>query len=194
RSQLNRRISLDFATFLSYNDGLVTNEPGAPAFSMGPAGPFISIPLTTQNLAHARNYGVETFANWQATSRWKVSPGFSVLRGAVTLNPGGQDIAALRTPGNSPKHQVEVRSMLNLRRNIEWDTSLKYVAGLTSQDVPGSLRVDIRFGWHIGEFAEISVSGQNLGRSRHFEFLDNAGLFQASQIARSLSARLTWRY
>jgi diguanylate cyclase (GGDEF)-like protein/PAS domain S-box-containing protein len=190
RSQLNSRTSLDITGFLSYYGDLVTYESGAPAFA---SGAFV-IPVTPENLGKARDYGLEVFGGWQATSRWKISPGFSLLRMHLAGEPVTKDLGFLADGGDSPKQQFEIRSLLNLRRNLEWDSSLKYVASLGTQNIPAYARLDLRLGWKLGESTELSLSGQNLTSRRHFEFFDNSGLFTASEIARSVFGKLTWRF
>ena len=189
RAQLNPRLSLDATTFLNFYRNLVSNEQGTPYVAYGQ----LTIPEEYRNLARASDYGFEVFTNWQATHRWKISPGYSAMRLFVARDQGGTDTTITDTPGDSPKQQFEIRSMLNLRKNFEWDGSLKYVAALSSQAVPAYVRVDTRVGWRLGEFVEFSVTGQNLTSRPHFEFLDDTGLFGPGEVDRSVFAKLTWR-
>ncbi len=193
RTQLNRHLSLDTAVFLNFYSQLVSNEEGAPYLAYGQTGPQLTIPLRYANLARASDYGFEIFGNWQVTRRWKISPGYSALRMFVARDQGGTDATITDTPGDSPKQQFEIRSSLNLGKRLEWDSSLKYVAALDVQNVPAYTRVDMRLGWHAGEFIEFSVNGQNLADRPHFEFLDDTGLFGPAEVARSVFAKMTWR-
>jgi iron complex outermembrane receptor protein len=193
RAQLNSRVSLDATVFLNFYRNLVSNEQGAPYVAYGQAGPELTIPLEYANLGRASDYGFEVFGNWQVTRKWKISPGYSALRLFVARDQGSTDTSITDTPGDSPKQQFEIRSALNLRKNFEWDGSLKYVAALNIQDVPAWVRLDTRLGWHLGEFMELSVTGQNLTSRPHFEFLDDTGLFGPAEVARSVFAQVTWR-
>jgi iron complex outermembrane receptor protein len=193
RAQLNPRLSLDTTAFLNFYRNLVTNEQGNPYVAYTQAGPEFTIPLDYANLARASDYGFEVFANWRVTSKWKISPGYSAMRLFVAADRGSTDTTIAGTPGDSPKQQFEIRSALNLRKTLEWDGSLKYVAALNIQDVPAYVRVDMRLGWRIGEFMELSVTGQNLTSRPRFEFLDDTGLFGRAEVARSVFAKLTWR-
>lgn len=194
RTRLNRKLSLDVTTFLSYYRHLVSTEPGPPYITSIAGSPLLTLPLTYASLNHGRDYGAELFATWKVSGRWKVSPGYSTLRMLLQRDPSGHDSAIGLTAGNSPGHQFEVRSMLNLLRSIEWDSSLKYVAALPGQNISGYTRLDTRLGWRIGEFLELSISGQNLAASRHVEFLDNSGLFVQTEIPRMVSVKATWRF
>jgi iron complex outermembrane receptor protein len=193
RTQLGARISMDATGFLSYYSQMVTTEPDSPYLSSG-AAPTLILPITFRNLAHARDYGFEIFGNWQATTRWKLSPGYSALRMKVAQDPGGQDAAILTVPGDSPRQQFEFRSQFNVRRNLEWDSSLKYVDQLKAFSIPAYVRVDSRIGWRFGESTELSVVGQNLTSHRRFEFADVSGLFSPSQVSRTIFGKLTWRF
>jgi len=79
------------------------------------------------------------------------------------------------TAGDAPQHQLQIRSQLNLRRNLEWDSSLMYVSSLSNRNIPGYVRVDTRLGWRPAESVELSLVGQNLLTPRHLEFFDNSG-------------------
>ncbi len=192
RAQINPRLSLDFTGFLSYYHQLETTDPQAPFFMPDPG--ILVIPLVYGNLAQARDYGVEFSAHWNVTSRWKISPGYSLLKMAVKRDPSSQDPLIEQTPGDVPKHQFQIRSQLNPRRNVEWDSSLMYVSRLTNQNIPGYVRVDTRLGWRLGESVEFSLTGQNLLAPRHLEFFDAGGTTLDTEVERSVFGKITWRF
>lgn len=99
-----------------------------------------------------------------------------------------------RTPGDSRKHQLQLRSSVGLSRNLDWDSSLSYISALSDLKIPAYARVDTRLGWRVGEFGEFSIVGQSLLRPRHLEFADLSGLFLQTEAPRSVSARITWRF
>jgi hypothetical protein len=74
------------------------------------------------------------------------------------------------------------------------DGSLKFVSRLKSQNVPGYARIDARLGWRLGEFIEISVTGQNLATPHHVEYVDISGFFLTTEVARSAFGKITWRF
>ncbi len=193
RTQLNSRMSLDAATFLNFYRNLVSNEQGTPYLSNSPVGPELIVPLAYENLGRASDYGFEVFVNWQVTSKWKLSPGYSALRLSAARDQGSTDTSIVGIPGDSPKQQFEIRSTTNLLKHFEWDSSIKYVAALNGQSVPANVRVDSLLGWSLGEFMEFSVTGQNLASRPHFEFLDDTGLLGPAEVARRIFAKLTWR-
>ena len=146
------------------------------------------------NGGRARDYGLEFFARWNVSRRWELRPGYSMLRMNTSLVAGSDDIYLSSVPGTSPRYQPQLRSLVNLHRNVEWDSSVKYVSALTSLAIPGYVRVDSRLGWKLAESAEISIVGQNLSSGRHIEFFGFAGTYLPTEIARSVFAKMTWRY
>jgi iron complex outermembrane receptor protein len=193
RTQVSKRLSLDFTAFRSHYRGLLTQEPATPYFTSNPAPPHLVLPHYFRNLAHANNYGGEVFASWNVTSRWQLSPGFSFLQMKVGLDPSSCDTSAQASVGYSPKHQVQLRSTLDLPHGLEWDTSAYFVGALRYGAVPSYTRLDTRLGWRVGESLEFSVAGQNLLTPRHIEFGDEIQV-HVTQVERSIAGRVTWRF
>jgi len=193
RAQISRRLSLDVTGFLSFYKNLQTTEPQTPFFALTPAPPHLVAPLTFENKARARNYGAETFANWNATDRWRISPGLTMLHMSVKRDPSSQDSTIEQTPGYTPRRSFQVRSFLNLGRNFEWDQTVGYTGALAVGAIPGYVRLDTRFGWRLGEYLDLSVVGQNLLQSRHAEFPDFQFIDHMLD-QRSVFGKVTWRF
>jgi iron complex outermembrane receptor protein len=193
RARISKRVSLDIATYASLYRNLLTNEPGARFFTTGPS-PLLVSPLYFDNKAHAFSYGVEVFANWNVTPRWRISPGFGGIHMEVDPDPGSGDTTVTNIPGNTPTRQFQVRSFLNLSRRLDWDTSLFHTGALhDAQSTPGYTRLDTRLGWRIGERVELSLAGQNLLKGTHPEFHDQNGLTHIF-LERRFVAKVTWRF
>jgi iron complex outermembrane receptor protein len=193
RAQVSKRLSLDVATFLSYYRRLQTYEPHDPFFTASPAPPHLVFPVVVDYLAHARNYGAELFASWSVINRWRISPGFSTLHVSVVRAAASQDSSVETTPGDSPKHRYRIGSLLNLRRNLDWDSSVSYTGRLTNGNIPGYTQLDSRLTWRLGESLELSAIGQNLLRPRHEEFHDAFQVLH-TEIERSVLGKITWRF
>ena len=195
RAQVSQRLSVDLSTFSSRYYGLQTNEPADSFLSSGPA-PHVILPVIFADNANARNYGAEAFANWNVTRRWRISPGYSFLQMHVAGNSSSQDPAAGEIANESPKHQFQIRSFLNLTRTLDWETTILQVAGLKDGGdgaTPGYTRVDARLGWRVGEAVEFSVVGQNLLSPAHAEYHDAFSILH-SLVARKALAKVTWRF
>jgi iron complex outermembrane receptor protein len=97
---------------------------------------------------------------------------------------------------STPENQVQVRSQVNLARNLEWDSAVYYVGHLRdggNGPVAAYTRVDTRLGWRIGRHVEFSLAGQNLLTPRHAEFHDAYDVSN-TLVERSVQAKLTLRF
>jgi iron complex outermembrane receptor protein len=193
RSQITKRLSLDVALFRSYYHNLETLDPDAPFFADTPSPPHEVFPVDLGNDAHARTYGGEVFATWNVTSRWRLSPGYSLIHMNVMLNPADSGSSAVAVPGDTPKHQIQFRSTFGLRSNLYWDSSLYFVGQLSNQQVPAYTRLDTQVRWTVRESIELSLTGQNLLTARHTEFVDTV-VVDYTQVRRSVLAKITWRF
>jgi iron complex outermembrane receptor protein len=192
RNQFNRRISFDVSTFFSDYTDLRTSEPGLPYFTLDQGPPHEVIPIMWGNLAHALNYGAEVSGTWDVTSRWRLSPGFSLLHMDVTPDASSGDTTVAATPGSSPKHQAQLRSSVKLSHRLEWDTSA-YFVGVLNNGVAAYTRLDTHLGWTLGETLYFSVSGQNLLSPHHFEFLNTSQILP-TEVERSIVGKITWHF
>ncbi len=193
RAQVTRKLSLDLAAFRSYYRRLETAEPADPFTVDTPGPPHTVFPIDLGNGARARTYGGEVFATWNVTSRWRLSPGYSLIHMRVIENPLSQNSTAEAVPGDTPKHQLQFRSTLGLRRNLDWDTSLYFIGRLSEDLTPGYTRLDTQLRWRVFESVEFSLTGQNLLTTHHSEF-GNAYEVNYTLAQRTVLGKITWRF
>lgn len=190
RALASKRVSLDATAFTGLYRNLESLAALTP-YVVSPQGvPYLVLPELFVNGGRASTYGAEFFANWNITGRFRISPGYSYFH----MNADG-DSSTLATPtGVSPNHQFQVRSLLDLPRNLEWDNTVGYVSKLADGNIPAYTRVDSRLGWRVGEFVELSVVGQNLLTARHAEFSDTTYPLDHTLVERSVFGKVTWRF
>jgi iron complex outermembrane recepter protein len=199
RAQVHKRLSFDLTGFRSHYRRLTTVEPETPFPTMSLLPPQLIIPRVYANRARSRNYGAEVFATWQVSNRWRITPGYTFLQMKVVRDPSSNDDGIEGISTDSPKHQFHLRSLVNLRRNVEWDSFISYVSPLSSEvglvqlPVPNYTRLDTRLGWRLGEYVELSVAGQNLLAPRHLEFSKSYNV-SPTEVQRSISGKVTWRF
>jgi outer membrane receptor protein involved in Fe transport len=111
----------------------------------------------------------------------------------IIQNPLVPSSIANELPGATPKHQVQFRSTLGLRSNLDWDTSVFFVGQLPEYQIPGYTRLDMQLRWRVLESTEFSIVGQNLLTARHAEFGDAYGV-DHTQVLRSVIGKVTWRF
>jgi iron complex outermembrane receptor protein len=191
RNEIGKRLSVDLTGFLSYYRNLETFDQQDPFFSADSSLPHLVIPETLAFNAHGRDYGAETFVNWDASSRLKISSGYSFLNMLTIPDSPATGATVFEPSTDSPRHQLQVRGHLRLRRNLDWDASAAWTSPLAG--VPGYTRVDSRLGWRAGEFIEFNVVGQNLISPRHLEFADTLGI-NGTLVIRSVFAKIQWRF
>ena len=192
RTEFTKTVSLDVATFLSFYRHLKTVEP--QPIVIVPGSPVrLEIPLLYDNQAHAVTYGGEVSLRWNATSRWRIGPGYSYLHATIRQDPSSQGLATDSLANGFPRNMFQIRSSLNLSRWTEFDQSLYYTARLPGGSIPGHARLDLRLARHFGERAELSLVGQNLLRPRSTEYGDSFAVI-GTQAVRSVYGQIRWRF
>jgi len=193
RTKLSRRISLDTTCFYADYGNVQTIEPRAPFLTLNPGPSYLVLPAVFDDLGNAGNYGAEISAHWDVTKWWRISPGFSFLKSDLTRDANSNDSRYTGSAGDSPTRQAQIRSNIKLPHNVEWDTSAYYVGALAIGPVPAYTRLDTRLGLHIGQFVDMSITGQNLLTPRYIEFLD-ALQVTPMETSRAVVAKIAWRF
>lgn len=192
RSQPTDYLSFDVTAYYNDYDDIRTTEIGFPPLASPPFPPG-TLPAFIKNKAKADGYGVEVAANWKPTLHWSLAGSYTFMQVDVDLEPGATDLLTEETGKDTPLHQFQVRSHLNLPQNFEFDSALYWVDAVSNQGVSAYTRVDVRLGWQPTDNVELSIVGQNLAEGRHPEF--GSGFFSTrSQVPRSMYGKITFRY
>ena len=182
RVQFDPALSLSLATFLNEYDDLRSLEP---------LNPPQAFPVTASSGLRGRSSGAELTVEWQATARWRLRAGWTELRVHSEPQPGNLDRSARDSISRDPNHQLLLRSLLELSANWECDTTLRHVAPINTQALPGYTEADVRLGWRPTPAWELSLLGQNLLHSRHAEF-NTPGARR--ELQRALYGKGSWRF
>lgn len=202
RVQAARNLSLDLATFYNVYSDLQNTRYDAPYFESLPAPPHLVFPIFFCNQLAGEGYGAELAAHWAVNDRWKLSPGYSWLRLQLHQPAGARSPDAERAETESPRHQAQLRSALDLPGNASFDTALYYNGALSAwtvglvarRRVPAYARIDARLGWRPARNLEFSLALQNLLDRRHLEFIDReSGSGPELEVGRGIELKLTWR-
>jgi iron complex outermembrane receptor protein len=195
RAQPGTRVSIDIAAFFNTYNDLRTSEPGTPFIQADPGPVRFVVPLVFGNLMHGTTHGIEVSAEWRLTNRWTLSPGYALLRMHLHPDPtSGDTSSASNVEGSNPRHQAQLRSHLDLRNGLTWDTSVYYVGPLPAQPIASYARLDTQLSRRFGERLELSLVGQNLLGDHHQESNDVNTVVNASQVKRGAYAKITWRF
>ena len=189
RWQVSPTIDFDAAVFRSSMKDILGAAPGVPF--VDPSGQTI-IPLTIANEIKGHAHGAELFLTDALTPSWNVAFGYSFLE-LSTITDGGLR-STMKTSAADPQHQLQLRSFLQLPRQLQLDTSAYYV-GRIGTAVPAYLRLDMQLAWHPAKCWELSITGQNLLRARHAEFFGTNGeSAMATPAQRMVNGKVTWRF
>jgi len=193
-------LSFDAAAFYNHYDNLINlnlesiGTQGAPIVNANP--PFVEIPLPWQNIGPGQTHGLEAYARINPLDRWRLALGVTEMRGN-SLDLGG----SLNQPlGNTPRHQINVQSRLDLTRHIGLDSTLYYFGGIpldpgfvASQDVPAHNRLDLGLTAHGISGFSFSVWGRDVTADPHPESLPALFTTKGSEVRRSVVFNLLWR-
>jgi iron complex outermembrane receptor protein len=197
RTQINPDLYVDITGF--YNDYNDLQGYGAPypVVSGSSSTEVLYFVLPYANVIEGHTVGVEIAPNWKITHWWQVRGSYSFLHMSLRDKPGFTDVGNLLISytGSSPSHLVSFQSLVNLPRHFEFDQTYRYTDALPGQtvgaySVGAYSTVDVRGGWHFGEYLDFSIVGQNLLRPSHAEFGGDPTLVG---IKRSVYGKITWR-
>jgi iron complex outermembrane receptor protein len=193
RVQAAKQISFDVSTFYNVYQHLSSVSPGSPVLAFSSGVPYLTIPTTYGNQRFGESYGAELATTWNATSRWRLTGGYSWLRVETHSKPGDPSLDEVRTSSATPHHQWDIRSNFDLTRTIQIDTALYYYAAMPQTGIPQHLRGDLRIGWRPVSKIELSIGVQDAFAANHLEY-ESTRFNQTAQIPRNFYGKLTWRF
>jgi len=197
RLQYNDQFSLDVSVFWQNYRNSITNEIGAVNLDPNPF-PHLVIPAVAANLRKNQIYGVEISSQWQVLDWWQLHSSYSYLRLKVQLakqSTSALFVSAFVAEGSDPRHTATVRSQMNLRNDIELDTTIRYMSRSRAYQIPAYTALDLRLSYQLNRELELSVIGKNLTDNQHIEFpLSYFIVTPLTSVQRSVHAKLTWHY
>jgi len=202
RIQPHEKVTVDIATFYNLYDKQRSIEPsGAP--QVLPPG-YVYVPFTINNLISGETYGIELATTWQATDWWRLKLNYTFWRLSLHKDEGSMDPLLEYAERDSPRHQVGIRSLMDLTKTIEFDTGIRYVdalptrmrfaTGEISGGVPSYVVGDARIGWRPNKNWEVSLVGQNISNGSHQEFAPSYLQTDVTEVETSVFAKITFRY
>jgi iron complex outermembrane receptor protein len=134
--------------------------------------------------------GVETWARWRASERWRLDAGLTWLKQDLHLRRGAVDVAGVQNLGNDPRYWGTVRSSVDLSSRHAWELSIRRVGSRPQPAVPAYTAVDTRLAWAVTPKAELALIVQNLLDRRHAEWGPAA---TRVELERAFLLQLRWR-
>lgn len=192
RAAVDPKVYIDISIFLNSYDHLLSVETGAPFPESSPPPPHVVVPFLFRNGILGATDGIEIAPDWSPTKWWRLEGSYSYLHMDLKKRTGSTDASTVAsTEGSSPHHQVVIQSFLNLPKRFEFDQTYRYVSALPAQKVGSYGTADLRLGWHLNRYFEISLDGENLLQPQHAEFAGDPEGFVL--VKRSAYVKLTWQ-
>jgi iron complex outermembrane receptor protein len=191
RAQLGAKFTTSISTFYNEYDDI-------RSIGITPGGILGILPLFFENNLEGETYGVEVSASYQALDWWRLRLGYSLLEENIRVKSGEFDLSNGLNETSDPRHQVSIKSSMNLPNNFELDAHMRWVDSLDANNVgvvetvPSYTELNVRLGWRPNDRLELSVTGQNLLHDEHPEY----GLPGPNriEIERSIYGKVQWRF
>jgi iron complex outermembrane receptor protein len=194
RLELTSVATVAATAFYGRYQHLRTLEPQAPTVTVGPEGPYVSVPVRFGSLFGGNTSGLEVDAHWMPARWWRLDASYSAFRFTPRLDPASRDATTALFDGDASRHQWVVRSGVSVGRRAEVDLALFRVGRLADLSVPGYTRADARLEIPVTRRLTASVVAQNLFEAAHAEFGDGSGTLIRTLIPRGAHVQLAWRY
>jgi iron complex outermembrane recepter protein len=165
----------------------IVQLPTAPELQNSYGVPHLLVGVLTQNGSAIWSYGAEMSVRWQVVARWQLLWRYTWLRVDSPAAPYVEE--------ESPRHQAQARSLLDLTSHFQLNAALYYVDAVTAlgASVPAYVRADIGVVWNPSSRLSIGIWGQNLLQRQHVEYPSvSSGVL--SEIPRSALGKVTWGF
>lgn len=187
-------LSLDVVAFLNDYDHLRSLEPEAPAMAGSAPAPVVVLPQRIDNGLLGRTWGAELAAQWAVVPGWRLAASWTHLRVDTRAREGSAEVNPEAPEGDSPRHQVHLRSFVDLPACLELDATLYHSSPLPNRGVAAWTRLDLMLGWRVSPAVDLRIGVQNVLEDGQLEFGRNAGGRLATEIPRAVFGKAVWRF
>ena len=194
RTHPTDRLLVDVAAFRNLYEKLRTMEPGASFVETSPRSEHVVLPYVMDNKMDGETYGAELAVDWRARDGWRLNAAYTYLKMELDLDGDSGDTMSEALEGGSPRHQLRLRSSMDLPGDLGVDLSVRYVDGLPALNVPSYMTFDVRLSWQILDSIEISLAGQNLIEDHYTEFRPEFPYILSAEAERGVYSAITWRF
>lgn len=192
RWQAYEHLSADLALFYNQYDHLRTMEPGSP-FSVG-MPPHWVVLYMVDNLMEGYTHGLEFAVEYSPMEGWQLKGAYTYLKMNLETKDGSIDTTSVLAEGDVPRHQVSLRSTMDLPKGFELDLWLRYVDELRTQSISDYWNMDAHIGWRPTPNWEFAIVGQNLFDSSRQEYSPEIYDLATTEIERSYYFKATWHF
>ena len=167
----NSKLSMDMTAYLFEYSDIIEFTQQTAFFD----GTNIVIPSSHANALKGEAYGAELAVHYHPFKTWRMSASYAFNE--VDLRPTVANVFVPSSTGgdgdldaeDEPNHIFSIRSFLDLPHDLQFDTMFYHVNKNRARNVKAYYRLDVRLGWKLSDWVQLSVVGQNLLDSSHSE-------------------------
>ncbi len=195
RFNTQSNLNLDLALF--YNEYSNLNSQVLGPVEVGPG--YLIQPLLRDNNLEGKAVGGEIAVNWQALPWWRLRADYSHFHVTLELEkpeppPTTFNQAASDLHRQSPRHQANLRSQMDLDNDIALDFWLRHVSDIPAQGINAYVNMDARVGWKPVKDIELSLIGKNLLDDQQSEIRQAFITGPQADVERSFHVRASWNF
>jgi iron complex outermembrane receptor protein len=188
RAQPMENVLVDLSLYVDHYDNLITYTTGNVIMENGYA---VAL-FPAANGMQADVEGFELSSDIKFEEWWKLKTWYTFAKSGISTYPDITDIGVRDFLENSfPRQSAYMRSSFDLPYAFEFDLTLRYTDSFDHGSVPSNTGVDVNLAKTINQW-QISLVGQNLLRSHHFES-EGTGI-GLTQVERSYYVKATYKF
>ncbi len=183
RAQVSRNLSVDLTGFYNQYRHLIDYGTVTRLLPGSPVG-VAEMPWRNGEGGYTR--GAELAVNFSPAFNWRLHASYTRFQQRIhsATRPAALDFT-------SPGHQAALRASWDAAKHVNIDAQLRYVGSSTG--VPAYVSADLRLAWQINEKFEAALIGKDLLDPQHPEQAPTV-FATMTELPRTISLRLTWRY
>ncbi len=174
RVHLGQQLLVDWTAYINNYDNLITSSQ-------------TDFGQLNNNL-QGQIYGTEISIVYNPAPSWRLEAGYGYCRSFL------QGDREVEYETSYPANQFHLRSYLDIGSDLEINTALYYVDNANAQQADSYLRLDTGLTWQVKSNLSISLWAQNLLDNQHAEFFDVERSAEASEVPRSIYARINMTF
>jgi iron complex outermembrane receptor protein len=193
RGQFRTNVMVDVSIFHNTYDHLRSSEVRLDSLEFVQNPFYINVPVYADNKTSGTSKGMEISLDWHISARWRMRMAYSYLD--IELVPGvsSTEVGTANFAHESPAHQFNVRSYLNLANRLSLNITGRFTDGLPALDIEQYITADVRVAWQANEQWTVALVGRNLANKIQQEFISTATSTMPTAVKRSFYGTITWR-
>ncbi|HAD10374.1 MAG TPA: TonB-dependent receptor [Porticoccaceae bacterium] len=193
RWQATEGLNLDIVAFYADYDKFRSFEEPTVQFLPSPV-PHLQAISPGDNKIGGEAFGLELAMEWLPRDWWRLRANASALYMDLRAIDGGSDTTFVRNEDETPEHQFNLISTMNLHSNFFLDAVVRYVDKVKAFEIDSYVAFDARIAWQPTPDVEFSLVGKNLFDDSHPEYIDALLRSADTEIERSVLAKVVFNF